>query len=302
MDIATKLTQIAEKEAENIELNNQLAEGLYGNEEVKSYYDEFWDIVQDYGNRTNYAFAFSSDMWTQENFKPKYPIKMVGSAGNSFAYWGQNNGSFYKERIDLRGVCTFDLSECTSLNNMFYLNQCVYAIGTLDLRNIEVLQNVFNSAYNLEIIEKIILREDGTQTLNNICRGCSSLKNLVISGIIGNDIDFQWSKMLTKDSIKGKLATEEEIAMGENLVAINNKMYYGGIITALSDTQGATLTLSKVAVDNAFETSERAADGSTSDEWLNLIASKANKLTINGTEVPDADRDTEKGLWTIALV
>lgn len=49
------------------------------------------------------------------------------------------------------------------------------------------------------------------------------------------------------------------------------------IINCLSTTtSGLTVTLSKTAVNNAFETSEGVADGSTSQEWLNLVATKTN--------------------------
>lgn len=51
------------------------------------------------------------------------------------------------------------------------------------------------------------------------------------------------------------------------------------VISALSDTATAqTLTLSLSAVNTAFETSEGAADGSTSEEWLALAETKPNWL------------------------
>jgi hypothetical protein len=49
------------------------------------------------------------------------------------------------------------------------------------------------------------------------------------------------------------------------------------IVNALSTTTtGLFVTLRKDAVNKAFETSEGAMDGSTSDEWLALAATKAN--------------------------
>ena len=45
----------------------------------------------------------------------------------------------------------------------------------------------------------------------------------------------------------------------------------------LSDTaSGKTLTLSLTAVNNAFETSAGAKDGSTSAEWTALVDAKTN--------------------------
>lgn len=48
------------------------------------------------------------------------------------------------------------------------------------------------------------------------------------------------------------------------------------MICLSAEVIGKTLTLSKEAVDKAFETSPGAADGSDSAEWQNLVASKPN--------------------------
>jgi hypothetical protein len=78
------------------------------------------------------------------------------------------------------------------------------------------------------------------------------LENIRVRGRIVKSTNFQWSTKLSKDSIIS-------------------------IINALSTTtSGLSITLSKVAVNKAFETSEGANDGSTSAEWLNLIATRPN--------------------------
>lgn len=49
------------------------------------------------------------------------------------------------------------------------------------------------------------------------------------------------------------------------------------VFSNLSDTtSGLSVTFNKTAVDNAFETSEGSADGSTSDEWIALMATRPN--------------------------
>lgn len=82
---------------------------------------------------------------------------------------------------------------------------------------------------------------------------CDSLENLNIEGTIGqNGFGIQWSTKLNKASITR-------------------------IINALSTTtSGLTVTLSSTAVNNAFATSEGAADGRTSAEWLALVATRSN--------------------------
>lgn len=55
------------------------------------------------------------------------------------------------------------------------------------------------------------------------------------------------------------------------------KASFKSIIAGLADdVSGQTVELSKTAVNNAFETSEGAADGSSSAEWAALIATKPN--------------------------
>ena len=219
----------------------------------KAEYNAFWDVAQENGNRTNYAFAFSGDMWTQENFKPKYPIRPVGSAHNMLAYWGQSYGGKGSTRIDLRGICAFELEKCTSINSMCYSNTYIKAIGILDTRNINALETVFSSAYNIETIEKIILKDDGSQTFANNFRYCEELTNLTIEGVIGqNGLNLQWSTKLSKNS-------------------------WISIINALSTTtSGLTITGSLASVKKAFETSAGANDGNTSAEWKALTDTKTN--------------------------
>ena len=121
---------------------------------------------------------------------------------------------------------------------------------------------VFENAKNLVTINKIILDETN-QTFSRWFNNCTSLKNITFEGTIGKNIDFQYSPLLSKASIEN-------------------------IVSCLSTTAtGQTLTLSLTAVNNAFETSSGAADGSTSQEWINLITPKSN---------------TYDGLWTITLV
>ena len=218
---------------------------IYGAKVVTGYaqgredeYNAFWDVVQENGNRTNYAFAFSADLWTPENFKPKYPIRPVGSANNMMAYWGQSYGANGSLRIDLREVCTLDTSACTSINSAFYLNTVVKAVGVLDTRNISGLSTTFGSAYNVETVEKVILRDDGSQTFNNAFNHCNELVNITFEGVIGqNGLAFAQSKKLSKAS-------------------------WISIINALStSTSGLTVTGSLASVKKAFETKLYEGDG-----------------------------------------
>lgn len=110
--------------------------------------------------------------------------------------------------------------------------------------------NTFRSSY-LRKISSLIVCED--TYINAWFQACSALEELYLSGTLAvNGFDAHWSTLLNHDSI-------------------------GSIITTLSTTTtGLTVTLSLTAVNNAFETSEGVADGSTSEEWLNLVATREN--------------------------
>ena len=118
----------------------------------------------------------------------------------------------------------------------------------------------FADTPKLKTIKNLVL--DSGQTYSYTFLNATALENINITGVIGKTISFSESSKLTKASI-------------------------ASIVNALAFWQGATLTLSKVAVDKAFESADGANDGSTSQEWINLISSKSNQYN---------------GLWTISLV
>lgn len=214
------------------------------------FYDEFWDAYQsDFYTptkpRTNYAYAFAGVGWMKDTFKPKHNIKPT-NATNMFS-----NGLITDIYSGLDACGTeLDFSECTLMGSVFY------ASGITKLRRIDctaatATSYLFSYSSSLETIEAWVVTEN--TPVMNIFISCSALKNLTIEGVIGqNGLDLQWSTKLSKASITS-------------------------IMTALSTTtSGLSVIFSKTAVNTAFETSEGANDGSTSEEWLDLIATKSN--------------------------
>ena len=187
----------------------------------KSQYDEFWDSFQNNGKRTDYRNAFYSTGWTDTTFKPKYSMKPSGIA----------QGIFQNSRItDLQGILeeqgvTLDFSACTNMGYGFYGTKITH-IGVLDTTSMSGISEVFTFSYNLQTIDLIKLKSDGSQTIGSFSR-CDSLKNIAFEGVIGTNASFSDSP-LSKKSITN-------------------------IINALSSSaSGKTLTLKKSAVNNAF--------------------------------------------------
>ena len=204
----------------------------------QSQYDEFWDDFMDKGNRTQlqYAFAF----WTDDIFYPKYDIKAVNAVG---IFNGCKIVNLKQRLIDCGVV--IDVSGATNLTNLFAYSQSLTRIPTIDARNATIMGSIFYNNQKLVEVEKIILSDSGNTTFVDSFRQCYALESITFEGIIGNAINLQWSTKLSKASIIS-------------------------IINALSTTtSGLTTTFSKTAVETAF-------DSTTSQEWLDLIATKSN--------------------------
>lgn len=243
MSIADKLVTIAENERKVYEAGK------------KAEYDAFWDLFQQNGKRDNYMGAFGGIGWTIDTFKPKYPIILNGTSSADYMFYGFNRIS--TEDID-------DLLDFTEFNSMIDFRSSKrfsYTFANARIKNLYVdcssateLTHAFN-ADNGGYLENLTLKVTPTTTrFASAFEYQSRMKNLTFtedSEIVAS-IDFKWSTNLTHDSIVS-------------------------IINALSSTTtGLSVTLSKTAVNNAFKTETGSADGSTSPEWLALIATKTN--------------------------
>ena len=113
---------------------------------------------------------------------------------------------------------------------------------------------IFNACNNLKRVASLTLEVPVTKA-NHAFFNCIELEEINVicnGGSFAADLSLQYSTKLSRASVTS-------------------------IINALSSTtSGLSVTLSKTAVNKAFETSAGAGDGSTSAEWQNLIAPKSN--------------------------
>lgn len=227
-------------------------------------YDAFWDAYQDYGNRTNYLYGFAGAGWNNVTLKPKYTIT-VSNASSTFVRCNSTN----ETRIDMTEVCKkLDTSNLTNASSMF--QDAFLENVTVDLGNATTLSNCFQSGNigGVKSIKNVTLKvTEKCTTFSSAFAYCTATEEVIFtedSVIASNGLNLQWSTKLNKASIES-------------------------IINALSDEkEGLTVTLSKAAVDSAFETVKDAADGSTSAEWIALAG----------------DENTEgiRPKWNISLV
>ena len=157
------------------------------------------------------------------------------------SYWDDDN---YNPRYPI--TCTYDT---TSGTGVFYDNRKITNTKKPIIVENCGIDTMFTRCYELETIP--LLKVSGLTKTSSAFTGVTKLKNITMEGEMTLNITFP-STVLTKESITS-------------------------IVNVLSKTEtGKTLTLTKTAVNKAFETSEGANDGSTSNEWLTLRASRSN--------------------------
>lgn len=210
--------------------------------------NDFWENYQDGGNRELYQYAF--DYMNDDVFKPKYGItSKVTNIDRLFYRYKGTKGPM----IFIENGLPFDTSGVKVSFGLIF-SGVITASPKISTISLSSIGSIFCYAYELKTIQELELKEDGSQSISTDMFGyCSKLENLIITGTIGkNGFDIHWSTKLSKASILS-------------------------ILNALSaTTTSLTVTLSATAVNNAFETSAGAADGSTSEEWTTLIATKPN--------------------------
>ena len=220
--------------------------------EVEKVYDagktkewsDFWDEYLMKGTRQTFYAAFYGAGWNDKTFKPKYVIKPVNAQGMF------NSSKITTIPKDAKGASMVQMpTTCTNMDYMFQGS----TIKSIDFNiygiSCQKMTATFKNALELESIRMIDAR--GCTFIDTFLntpklKEVRFFKENSVKAYIAENINFKWSPLLSKESI----------------VDIVDALY--------EKTTGKTLTLSQVAVNNAFETSAGSADGSTSSEWLSL--------------------------------
>ena len=164
-------------------------------------YDRFWDNYQNYGNRTNYQYAFCGIGWKDETFKPKYDLKFSDSATgqNVFQYCKIANLKKCMEEHNVK----FDFylaTTSTSVTRMFSNASELTDVPELDLSCVTSLHNFFYNCKKLKNVDKMIISEECTN-INFTFANCESLENITFDGTIVANINLASSTLLTKASL-----------------------------------------------------------------------------------------------------
>lgn len=220
---------------------------------IQSEYDRFWDAYQQNGQRSNYDYAFVNPGWNDETFKPKYDIVF----GNAYC-----RNAFWQCKItDLAGILrkqnvSLDTSGAQYMANIVGGSAVtrVPAISTLGAAATGA-NSLFSYCGQLVEVEKLILPDSGAVIIANSFDQCSKLTTITFEGVIGHDINFQWSP-LSVDSMKS---------------VITHLKNYGG--TADAGTKTVKFT---DACWTALEADGTAPDGNT---WRDYVETTLGWLT-----------------------
>lgn len=213
--------------------------------------DDFWSSIKESINEKGYAYAFAGKAWTADTFKPTFDLAPTGSA-NSMFY--ASNIPNIKQTLEDCGV-KLDLTKATTATNAFNVTSTT-ALPEIDLRNCTQHQSVFAYSGYLQSIDKVYFA-DGV-AVTNCFNDCGNLTHVIFGGTFASTgLNLQWSTRLDKESIVS-------------------------IFTALSaNTSGLSITLSKQAVNNAFNINvDDTSTYPSGSEYHTLLQSKTN-WTIN---------------------
>ena len=157
-------------------------------------YDRFWDNVLNYGDRTDFEYAFSD--WGAEYLRPTYKVMPTS----------RSISMFRRCKVKKLESQYFDLSNCS----------VAQAAGTSGHHN------TFNGCSALEEIEDIglpaggyyqtyqgcislliihVWRVTAETTFSNPFAGCSSLRHIGVFGDIGNAVSFASSPDLDEETV-----------------------------------------------------------------------------------------------------
>ena len=212
MSISEKLTIIAENQQKVYDAGK------------KKQYDEFWDNVwKKFDSSKTNQHLFAGVSWNDNTFYPNRNITFY--AGRGDCIFLLNQVSNIKQRLIECGI-TMDTSQITNFLQMFTYAR-TEELPEISTISSTVLTQIFSECKILKSVDKLILKNDGSQSFSSSFNNCISLENIVIEGVIGKSISFQHSPLSTASIVS--------------------------IIEHLSDSvTGQTLTLNKSAVNTAF--------------------------------------------------
>lgn len=202
---------------------------------------EFWDayaqhkVVNEYYTGTC-AYFFAGYGWNNETYNPPFNFKPT-SCYNMFRTNYTITLPFKCSRPDSVNRPLLDTSNCSNLA-YFIAESNVAAIPTIDTRKSASLSHfIFYST--ITTIDKLILKDDGSQVMDAFVTGNTQLTNITIEGVIGyNGLDFSSCGKLTHNSLLSIINALKDYSNA----TVHTLRIHPTSLTLLSDTELAIAT------------------------------------------------------------
>lgn len=193
---------------------------------IQAEYDRFWDAYQQNGERTNYSHGFTGSGWTDETFKPKYPLRIVGSAESMCV-----NSAFTEIPVAV------DFSQCDNIYYAFTFNSNLVRLPRMDISKVRSSTYAFRQCSSLEEIECLVFSEN-TVLQSNTFYYTSNLKHLTAEGTVNTELNFAQSSMLTNESVQSILDHLKDLTGA----TARTLTFHAIVGAALTDAQKAAIT------------------------------------------------------------
>lgn len=193
--------------------------------------NEMMDALTDNGARTEYRYAFASERWTDELFKPHTVIKPTNF----------QNG-LYKSKIGNNAYTDLlDFSNCQNLSAAF-MYSTVKMLKVIDARKttsgFNGMSNMLNNCSQLESVDEFYPSSGSSKAnFQNTFTNCYALTKLIVkSEISQNGLDLHWSTELSGPSMRSIINNLSNSTSGLSVTLPNGK---------LSETELTSLIASK---------------------------------------------------------
>jgi hypothetical protein len=238
-DIPRMLDKIAnQKHDKGIEKGKTVGEAQGRDAQYNEFWDKYLDNVMNGGN-ANYMFAGSC--WNSETFfPPATTIKLKDSADgmfNRFSWWKEPHLDLAR-RLEECG-CELDFSESTNPAGGTFTYCFVTRLPKLDFSSSTstMLDRTFDGAAQLVTIDELVMPTKEV-TFPNTFRKCSNLKNIVITGMIANSIDFSACSELTSASVDSIIAALKQLSDGDGARTVT---FHATVKANMTETQIAAI-------------------------------------------------------------
>lgn len=211
----------------------------------KAEYEARWNAIHDSIENFGCKNAFSGAPWTNDTFRPTRDIHTDSSY---MMFRDSRIAGDLPAMLEEWGIqITFEPG--IAMQYTFFGTKFT-RLGVFDFSDCQHMNGCFSDSLELVTIDKIICNKNTKFT--DAFDWLYALENIRFEGELANDgLNLQDCEKLSKASLES-------------------------IVNVFSTTASFSATLSKAAVDKAFETSAGANDGSTSPEWLALKATRPN--------------------------